>query len=125
MNPLILIARNPVAAAKICGATLLIGYALYAHMHIGSLEDDLVTQRAENALLQDANGRLAASVEEQNQRVTQLQEQADARTQAVRDALQRAAGEVEGLQTEIQRIRAARGTTCADADALLNQALGL
>lgn len=69
--------------------------------------------------------QMTADIRQQNAAVANLKAETEARQQAAQKAAEKARSESAALQSRIAELRTTRGSTCEDAEQIINKALGL
>lgn len=85
---------------------------------IAVLETNLKTAR-------DNAATLSAALSDQAGEISRMKSEANARRSAAKAALQEAGKVVAGLEEQIEVLRRSRGSSCEDAEKLINEALRL
>lgn len=100
---------------------LLLAVIALQHLDLRHRKAEITRYIAANAMLEDANARLQKSVNSQNAAVTALQQDAQKKSRAVAEALQKVQTVAARYELHAQRIQALQqsGDECRDMKALI------
>ena len=125
MNPLDGITTKALSYISAAVIIPLVAYSGYAYVTIADLERDLAKSTSDYSVCKINRSALEILVDEQSEAVGDMKAAAETRQKAAQEALSRARSTHATLEAEIASLRAAEGSSCADADQLMNEALGL